>query len=328
LDLSLPVREFFQLSDLSHKAFQGRVFHEHILVNDAVRAMNEINLHWILVHRTNGSYHYFDYMDFNHKLMTLTRGATGSAGLIDIVAHMSSMPIGALANCSGYSCFRSISGEAPLSEFLHLALSNSNRIAIVDSNNEVVTAVSHNDFLEVAVKYAGVRAVLKSRDARALDRRSKILDVSVPHDASMLHALHLMDSKGLPVSLATSRELSGDLGGAAPLGVVSVADLRFVFGESQLNVLDRSVSDFITWRANAEASTSERQRFNVISVDSNETLHVLASRLVSSKSRRIFLSSDEIGRIVGIVSAWDIFVEIYDRLIQSCVLGERIRASS
>merc|ERR1712072_485132 len=144
----------------------------------------------------------------------------------------------------------------------------------------------------------------------------------------MLQALRLMDSAGLRLSLATSRELSGDLGGVASIGVVSVADLRFVFGEAQSNVLDLLVSDFIAWRANTESCTSEPQRFNVVSVDSNETLHVLASRLVSSKCRRIFLSSDEIARIVSIVSARDILVEIYGRLIQSCALGKRMRLHS
>lgn len=96
-----------------------------------------------------------------------------------------------------------------------------------------------------------------------------------------------------------------------------------------MSVLDLPVSDFITWRANtidANMTKLQRlQRFNVISVDSNETLHVVASRLSHSKARRIFLSSEEIARIVGIVSARDILVEIYDQLIQSCALGKRVR---
>lgn len=198
----------------------------------------------------------------------------------------------------------------------------------MDSNRQVLAVISSLDFLDLALRYQGPSAVLKSRDARALDRRKTILDISVPHDGTMFHALRVMDKERQPVCLATSRELSGDFGGAASVGVVQVSDLGFVVGGEEMSVLDKPVKDFIEWRAGERlqsTSDSTVQRFNVVSVDANETLHVLASRLLSSKSRRVFLSSDEISRVVGMVSARDILVEIHDQLVQSCTLGKTIK---
>jgi len=50
----------------------------------------------------------------------------------------------------------------------------------------------------------------------------------------------------------------------------------------------------------------------VASVDRMESVHTLASKLLASKLQRIFLTSEELARIVGMVSARDILVEVLE----------------
>merc|ERR1711957_243502 len=120
---------------------------------------------------------------------------------------------------------------------------------------------------------------------------------------------------------STSRELSGGLGGIAAIGVVSVSDVKCVLDTGDFAVLHKPLSDFIAWRStavHADASTTVcSKRFNVVSVDQETTLHMLASALVASQLQRVFLSSEEIGRIVGVVSPRDIVSELFDGIAQS-----------
>ena len=123
---------------------------------------------------------------------------------------------------------------------------------------------------------------------------------------------------------------------------VSAADLKFIITQNAWDMLFQSVDAFISWRANvceanadptSEVPSQSRlikrvstdQRFNVVSIDSNESLHVLTSRLLSSKQQRIFLSSDTIARVVGIVSARDILLEVKSQIMQASVLGMQVR---
>ena len=55
---------------------------------------------------------------------------------------------------------------------------------------------------------------------------------------------------------------------------------------------------------------------NLLKVSASEdaSLHKLARRLVDSKLQRIFLSSDDLARIVGIVSSRDIMLQVLDQL--------------
>lgn len=144
-----------------------------------------------------------------------------------------------------------------------------------------------------------------------------------------------MDTEALSICPVTSRELSGDLGGAVAVGVISVSDLKFVLNSTDnLQMLGRSVKEFIAWRSIHLASNTDeaphadeahsQQRFSVVSVDASESLYVLASRLVSTKLRRVFLSSDELGRIVGSVASQDILVEVQDTLRESSALGRKV----
>mmetsp|Transcript_83806 Transcript_83806/g.242023 ORF Transcript_83806/g.242023 Transcript_83806/m.242023 type:complete len:121 (-) Transcript_83806:124-486(-) len=87
-------------------------------------------------------------------------------------------------------------------------------------------------------------------------------------------------------------------------------------------VLEKSVGEFLTWRAGVAACSEnqrlreqQRSRFNVVSVDEDDSLFELAKRLLASKLQRIFLSSEELARIVGIVSSRDILIEVLDSLL-------------
>jgi len=107
-----------------------------------------------------------------------------------------------------------------------------------------------------------------------------------------------------------------------------------VDSRENLQMLDRPVKEFIAWRSTIIASSADevpnvdetrsQQRFSVVSVDASESLYVLASRLASTKLRRVFLSSDELGRIVGSVSSQDILVEVQDTLRESSALGRKV----
>ena len=72
--------------------------------------------------------------------------------------------------------------------------------------------------------------------------------LSVPDDTSLLNALQIMDRERLTICAATSRELSGDLGGAVAVGVVAVADLKLVLETQEYHVLESSIDDFLAWR--------------------------------------------------------------------------------
>lgn len=209
------------------------------------------------------------------------------------------------------------------------------RIPLMDAQGELIRVFSCIDFLKLALRFDVPTAVLKSREAKTFDRRNAVLKtLSVPNDKTVLHALHIMDAERLTICAATSLELSGDLGGAVAVGVLAVADLKLVLETQQYHVLEYSIEDFLAWRKHVvtiDSAKLDRQRslgrFNVVSVDHHETLHVLARRLLASKLQRIFLSSHEIARIVGIVSSREILIEVLDQLLQTSTLSSRVDGS-
>jgi len=143
-----------------------------------------------------------------------------------------------------------------------------------------------------------------------------------------MDALRTMDAHSLPSCAVTSHSLSGDMGGAVASNVVSVMDLKWIICSGAFHLLDGSLSAFVTWRSGVvgsdvgEVMRQQRlSRFNVVSVQVCDSLYHLAQRLLASKLRRVFLSSDDIARIVGIVGSRDILVEVVDDLI---VLGLRV----
>jgi len=238
--------------------------------------------------------------------------------------RISSLPGGMLANYSGQSRFVPVDVNTPLRKILHLMAdtrSRIRRVPIVDSNNEIIHIFCCHDFLEIALQFTGPIEVLKSRAARTFDRRNTMMEVSVQNEDKFIDALRVMDRERVPVCLTTSRELSGDLGGLVASSVVSVADIKWVFVANEFSILDNTVQNFGTWRSNfinGKMDLMLRQqrlrRFNVVSFQAGECLHTLASRLLSSKLQRIFLSSDELARIVGVVSARDILAEVLDQV--------------
>jgi CBS domain-containing protein len=252
------------------------------------------------------------------------------------------MPVGNLANCSGHSAYVSASTSTPLSDILRLITRSADespdrgdihpayqstigpvrRVPIVDSAGEVVHVFSCSDFLELALRCTGPTAVLKSCAARRFDSRSTMLQVSALHDDAVISALRIMDSEHLTICPATSRELSGDLGGVVASNVLSVTDLKWVISTGSFGILDGSVSDFIAWRTGVASTSMDRMlrqhflsRVNVISVHADDSLHMLAQRLMASKLQRIFLSSADLGRIVGIVGSRDILLEVINQLL-------------
>ncbi|CAJ1395370.1 unnamed protein product [Effrenium voratum] len=309
------------------------VFLEDDSVSKVVHSMNVNHLRWVVVQFRSGRREFFDYMDLCHEIVKRCRGHVDAS-----VKEIGRMKVGALANCSGYSTFVPTSVMTPLSKVLQLLGEGEapvHRVPLVDAAGELTRVFSCIDFLDLALRFDTPTAVLKSREASTFDRRNAVLQaLSVPHDQTVLHALRIMDAEKLTICPASSKELSGDMGGAVAVGVVAVADLKLVLETEQYHVLEFSIDDFLAWRNNVVAVDSAKlvrqrslRRFNVVSVDHHETLHVLAKRLLASKLQRIFLSSHEIARIVGIVSSREILMEVLDQLLQASTLNLRVDGS-
>jgi len=318
------------------------IFAETVTVRDVVQAMSIQHHRYVIVRYRDGRQSFFDYMDINHSLTELS--AKGKKTPSSAMAEIVKMPVGDVANCSGHCPFVPMRLGTPIRHVLRIIATGSKhasakktpvssdrddsqcmaprRVPILNECGEVIHVFSCIDFLDIALRFSQTKAVLKSLSARVFDRRNSILKVSVQHDAPLQEALKVMDSSRHTVCPATLKELSGVFGGLVASNVVSVADLKLVILEDRLDVLDFSVNDFITWRQGVTSNNVDYQlrqqrllRFNVVSVDAGDSLHTLAYRLLASKLQRIFLSSDEISRIVGIVSSRDILVEVLDQLL-------------
>jgi len=303
------------------------VFTEDMSVLEVVRAMSEKHLRWVIIKYLNGNQSFFDYMDINHFVVTSKEKPSV------VMAKVASMPVGEVANCSGHAAFVPVDLNTPLRKILQLVSGAGNdaqvrRAPIIAPSGEVVYVFSCLDFLSLALKFPGPEACLKSQAARTFDCRETIMRSSVLHDAALVNSLRIMDSQGLTICPATSVELSGTMGGVVASNVVSVADLKWVITEGEFGIMDGSVSNFIDWRSKiaherASLSTALRKqhlnrritKFNVVSVHAADSLHSLASRLLASKLQRIFLSSEDIGRIVGIVSSRDLLAEVLDQIV-------------
>lgn len=337
-DLSQPVATLLPLLE-TRRNLQDMVFPEDQPVCDVVRCMSKYHFRWVVVQFRSGRKEFFDYMDLCHEIVTRanSRGRITS----DQAKQISRMSVGVLANCSGYSAFVPTAVTSSLKSVLQLLSRPGegrnvvHRVPLVDAEGELVRVFSCIDFLDLALRFDTPSAVLKSREARTFDRRNAVLQaLSVPRDDTVLHALQIMDAEKLTICPATSQELSGDMGGAVAVGVVAVADLKLVFESDEYHVLDYSIDDFLCWRQRVVAVDSAKmvryqslRRFNVVSVDHHETLHVLATRLLASKLQRLFLSSNEIARIVGIVSSREILIEVFDQLLHTSSLSSRFDGS-
>lgn len=307
------------------------VYEESTAVSDVVRAMNSAHLRWVIVKYRNGNQSFFDYMDVNHFVMTSKEKPSV------VLAKASKMPVGALANCSGHAEFVATDPNTPLNTVLRRISgcggegrdSLVRRVPIIGANGQVLYVFSCLDFLTLALKFTGPTAIMKSRAARTFDCRETIMKSAVLHDDALVNALRTMAVQGLTVCPVTSIELSGTMGGVVASNVVSVADLKWVITEGEFGIMDGSVAEFIEWRSKksrARASLTLKEalreqrlkrsfKFNVVSVQAEESLHTLAQRLLASKLQRIFLSSEEIARIVGTVSSRDILAEVLDQIV-------------
>jgi len=290
--------------------------------------MSETHHRWGIVKYWNGRREFFDYMDINCELVKRSGGqASKGPRPSAVMAQISTMAVGQIAAASRHSSFVPLSADTPLLDILRIIAEGGQsgvpvrRVPIVDSSGEMITVFSSLDFLDVALQFPGPIAMLKSRAARTFDRRDTMLDVSVSTDDAVLEALRIMDAEHYTICPATSRDLCGDLGGVVVRSVVAVSDIKWVLNLRHFAILDEHVSDFITWRNNASRNLeqwvrSQRlNRFNVVSVHAGDSLYELAQRLVTSQLQRIFLSSEELARIVGIVSSRDILLEVLDQLL-------------
>eukprot|EP00928_Gymnodinium_smaydae_P048071 TRINITY_DN32119_c0_g1_i1.p1 TRINITY_DN32119_c0_g1~~TRINITY_DN32119_c0_g1_i1.p1 ORF type:complete len:1183 (-),score=171.06 TRINITY_DN32119_c0_g1_i1:108-3656(-) len=329
-NLTLPISTFLPLLSKRRRC-DVPIFDESISVLEVVQTMAEGHYRWVIVRYRSGKHAFFDYMDVNRQLLHNSdqlRSRAGVGQASRALATVSSMPVGAVANCSGHSLYRAASVDTPLSDILRLISGQVEdgllvrRVPIVNDGGDVVHVFSCTDFLSLALGFDRPAAVLRSIAARVFDRRSTMLEVSVQQDDAVLQSLRIMDSEHLTICPATLRELSGNMGGVVASNVVSVSDLKWVIGSGQFDILNQSVRDFISWRTNVAHSDlgcilreQRLSRFNVISVREGDSLHMLAEKLLASKLQRIFLSSDELGRIVGIVSSRDILVEVLDQIV-------------
>jgi len=311
---------------------------EDVPVLEVVQHMCAEHLRWVIVKYRKRGYAFFDYMDLNHELIKLCSKMTScesSSAASQALAHLGKLPVGLLANCSGFCAFSSLTLDATFGQLLKILCGGINdqgcarvrRVPILDGMGDLVDVFSCNDILQLALRFPWPSAVLKSRSARKFDRRSTVIKASVFHEDTLMNALRIMDSKRLLICPVTSRELSGNMGGVVVSSVVSAADLKWVMCSGDFHVLDKSVSDFIAWRSGMEHAGLDRimrmqrlKRFNVVSVDEGDSLYMLAQTLLKSKLQRIFLSSIELARIVGIVGTRDILIEVIDDLFDPEVI--------
>uniref|UniRef100_A0A7S2Q5N0 Protein kinase domain-containing protein n=1 Tax=Zooxanthella nutricula TaxID=1333877 RepID=A0A7S2Q5N0_9DINO len=276
-------------------------------------------------------------------------GSAGGRSSSSALAEVVSMPVGCVANCSGHCTWLPMRLSTPICYILRMISTGRSRVGdagakrggfvpadccddaeavaprrvpILSDTGEVVHVFSCIDFLDIALRFEATKAVLRSRSARAFDRRSTVLEASVHNDAPVLDAMRKMDAGRCTVCPATLPGLSGAFGGLVAQNVISVTDLKTVILEECYDALDLSVEEFVAWRYSVSHTSVDHmlrqqrlQRFNVVSVDAGESLIILARRLLSSKLQRIFLSSDEIARIVGIVSSRHILADVIDQLL-------------
>ncbi|CAE7516948.1 CPK1 [Symbiodinium pilosum] len=327
---SKPISSYIvRLKRTSSSFWSTQTFDEHTKVRDAVAEMARTHHRWSLVRYADGTHKFFDYIDINHKLLETARSADQAARTLELLCEAS---VGSLANCSGNCSFVPATIDTPVREVFKLMAGRRprgsssqgtlRRVPLVDAEGKLVGIFAAPDFLNLALRYTGPTAVLKSLSAKVFDRRSTILQVSVQQDEPLLHALQNMKVADLTICPTTSRELSGDLGGVVASNVVSVADLKWIICSGRFDALGMSVCDFLTWRTEAESHSLDQilrlqrlRRFNVVSVHEGASLHTLALRLIASKLQRIFLASDEIARIVGIVSSRDILLQVLDQIV-------------
>ncbi|CAJ1388218.1 unnamed protein product [Effrenium voratum] len=321
---SKPIFQYLQLLKRASKSVPKTLeFDESEEVRQVVSVMARHHRRWALVRYKDGRRQFFDYMDINHKL--LQDAPFGSVA--ESMSRICKANVGTIANCSQFCEYVPANVATPLRDVILLIAGKRNgrpvrRVPLVDADGEIVTVFSSLDFLNLALKCSAPTAVLKSLSAKVFDRRGTILQVSVQQDEPLLNALGIMEKEGLTICPITLRELSGTMGGVVASNVVSAADLKWVVRSGNFAALNMSVGDFVAWRAESEQASLDHilrqqrlQRFNVVSVMAAASLHTLAQRLVDSRLQRIFLASDDIARIVGIVSSRDILLQILDQVV-------------
>jgi CBS domain-containing protein len=322
-DPQQPISAYFPLMSIGENPVP--VFDDNVLVSKVVKAMNDGHHRWVILQfkQQPQKRAFFEFMDITSKLveMQLIKPAE------QCLAHICCMRVGELANCSNRSAFIPVSENTSLQEILRLLTQKTTfvrRIPIVSLSGEMLHVISCGDVLQLAVSFELPRRVMKSQSARIFDRRAKMMQDSVLHDEPVVNALRIMITEHVTTCPATSRELSGDMGGIVALNVVSAADLKWLFLTGRFDMIEKSVDEFISWRTSiADADLGSRlrkerlKRFNVVSVRAGDSLYMLTQRLLASKLPRIFLQSDEISRIVGTVCARDIVREILDQILLS-----------
>jgi serine/threonine protein kinase/CBS domain-containing protein len=317
-----PISAFLPLLESSRRLVP--IIDAGMPVAHVVRSMSDSHQRWVIVEYVNEERVFFELHDINRKLCEMLQGSDSKVLPSEAMAHIAQMAVGDLANCSKRSLYKLTAPDTSLCDVLRLMRKSSVRRVPIskEDSSEVLHVFSRPDFLRIATCCERPTTVLKSHAARVFDDRDKIIQKSVLHDDTVVNAFRLMDREGCTICPATSQELSGNLGGIVAINVISVADLKWVLCSGQFGILDRSVEDFISWKGNVASANLDQimrnerlGRFNVVSVRAGDSLHMLAQRLVESKLPGLFLSSEEIARIIGIVTPRDILVEIFDQIM-------------
>eukprot|EP00930_Biecheleria_cincta_P096372 TRINITY_DN88230_c0_g1_i1.p1 TRINITY_DN88230_c0_g1~~TRINITY_DN88230_c0_g1_i1.p1 ORF type:complete len:934 (-),score=150.51 TRINITY_DN88230_c0_g1_i1:93-2894(-) len=327
-DPALPVSHF--LAHLPTRDLPP-VFDESETVHHVLQAMSSARHRYAIVRFQDGRREFFDFMDVTHQLVNMTARSTPACRVSDAMAQLSTMAVGEIANCSGHSEFVPLSADASLNDVMVLITGQSRgqrsastvrRVPITSPTGEILHILSCLSLLDLLVRFMKPIAALKALSGRSFDNRDEVKHAVVSHDSPIVDAFHNMNEAGMTVSFAASQDYSGGLGGVVSSGIISVADLRWVIKANDFKRLDQTVSEFMSWRANLvsidEGEMLRRQqlgRFTVLSVETEASLHTLARLMLASQLNRIFLRSDKINRIVGIVSARDILQKILGQIM-------------
>jgi serine/threonine protein kinase/CBS domain-containing protein len=189
------------------------------------------------------------------------------------------------------------------------------RVPFKSSNNKLAGVLNPGDILQMALKVPEWAQVLKEQQTNFFEKRSQIANLCVPHDDTMLMALRKMESLDFKICPVINTELSGtDAEGAVAVGVLSIADLKHIIINGDAKKLSMSVLEFIAWRNTKMPEDAEKNRFPYVRENKACSLHFLAETILAVDLPRIFLSTEKLSRVIGMVSARDILQQAWPKL--------------
>jgi len=265
------------------------------------------------------SFEFFDIMDVNRMLLSKLPldDLVDTHQVESALTAIASIPCSSVANASTRSVFVPTPVDATLRQVCETILrSDVRRVPLTDGDGSMRRVFSAADFLALALRIPQWTAVLKTQSASVFENRENIDSVCVSHDETMLSALRKMDASKLTICPVINVELSScDAEGAVAMGVVSVTDLKHIILSGDGAMLSMSVLDFIAWRnTKGRTRNSNKSRFPYVSGRKDCSLHTLSKKLLATNLQRIFISSEKLSRVIGVVSARDILKQAWPKL--------------